>query len=354
MFSIAIGTPVQERVISSIQSDDDCCRYKIVELKIKTNFMKKNCLFIILFSLMTCQIFAQLRKNKSDFGPSTLGIRKGTIKYQTPLFQLSLLNSSQTVSALKTNDDDPFDFTPGDRLKERDKNGFYHLGDITLGIRTSNSSDWSYYSTSKNRVDVSAIKSDNPNVLAAADLSKSLSADLPLQITRYWEKDGDNIVMRFEVKNISDKPVEIGALGIPMIFNNNFNDKSLDQAHIENVFSDPYIGKDAGYIQVTRLQGKGKVLVVVPYGETPFEAYRPLLDDPMPSGYAFEGLHEWIVHSKSYAETEWKGVEQWNIPTSEIIKPGESRSYGVKFLIASSVRDIENTLALADRPVAVK
>jgi hypothetical protein len=69
-----------------------------------------------------------------------------------------------------------------------------------------------------------------------------------------------------------------------MVFNNNFNGKSLDQAHAQSVFFDPYIGMDAGYLQVAHLHGKGKVLIAVPSGKTPFEAWRPLTDDPLPSG----------------------------------------------------------------------
>lgn len=305
---------------------------------------------IVLISSLSLQ--AQNRTQR-DLGPPTLGIEKGTADFTTALFKLELLNSSQTVAALRANDSELFDYSPGDRLTGRDKNGFYHLGDITIGIRSGETKDWSYYSSSRIRVDVDAVKSDKSNVLTAADLSKSFPQDLPLQIIRYWEKDDDNLVLRFEIKNNSNLEVEIGALGIPMIFNNNFNNKSLDNAHAQNVFFDPYIGKDAGYLQVVRLHGKGKVLLVVPLGNTPFEAYRPLTDDPLPPGYTFEGLHEWMVHSKSYAETDWQGVEQWNHPTSATLRPGETKNYGVKFLLAESIRDVENTLAKAKRPVAV-
>ena len=45
---------------------------------------------------------------------------------------------------------------------------------------------------------------------------------------------------------------------------------------------DPYIGRDAGYLQVTRLSGHGPALLVVPLGDTPFEAYNPLLERPDP------------------------------------------------------------------------
>lgn len=308
-------------------------------------------LLLCILQLLISQLYAQ--PHHRDSGPSTLGVDKGSSVYTTSILQLEILNSSQTVSALRVNDEGKFDFTPGDRLKERDKNNFYHLGDLTLGIRTFKNEDWSYYSTSKERADIEPVKSQDPNVLSVADLSKTLPAGLPLMIVRYWEKDGENFIMRFEIKNKSDKAIEIGALGIPMIFNNNFNDRTLDEAHTGNVFFDPYIGNDAGYLQVVRLNGKGKVLVVVPYGNTPFEAYRPLQDDMTPVGHTFEGFHEWMVHSKAYAETVWKGVAEWNEPTSAILQPGEVRNYGVKFLLANSVRDIENTLIKENRPVAV-
>jgi hypothetical protein len=319
----------------------------------KTGNRKSPIFVLLLVILIATDVVSNAQRRQRDLGPSTLNVEKGSTAFSTTLFKLELLNSSQTVSSLKANDESTLDYTPGDRLKERDKNNFYQLGDINLGIRSMGDTAWSYFSTAKNRVDVEALSLQNSNIISSADLSKTLPSNLPMQIIRYWEKDGENLVMRFELKNKSDKPVEIGALGIPMVFNNNFNGKTLDQAHAENVFFDPSIGKDAGYLQVVKLNGEGKVLLVVPYGKTPFENYRPLQDDPTPIGYTFEGLHEWMVHSKSYAETEWKGIEQWNTPTSEILKPGESKSYGVKLLLANSLRDIENTLAKSNRPVAV-
>src|SRR5690606_15652892 len=96
------------------------------------------------------------------------------------------------------------------------------------------------------------------------------------------ESDGKNVILRFEIRNISGSPVEIGSLGIPMIFNNILQDKKLDDAHIDNVFFDPYIGKDAGYLQVNRLHGKGASLLVLPHENAAFEAYNPVNDDPTP------------------------------------------------------------------------
>ncbi len=294
---------------------------------------------------------AQRRGERRDRTP-VLGLEKGTREFETADFRLGVLNSTQTVAFLRTNDSEAFDFTPGDRLQERSSNGFYHLGDLNIGLRTGDGA-WEYYSTARKRGDIDMLEPGRPEILSVADLAKTLPDSIPLKVIRYWEKDGENLVMRFSLTNTSAVPVEIGALGMPMVFNNNFNGKSLDQAHAESVFFDPYIGMDAGYLQVAHLHGKGKVLVAVPYGKTPFEAWRPLTDDPLPSGYTYEGLHEWMVHSKSYAETAWKEAEQWNNPTSALLKPGETVSCGVKFILANSLRDIETALAAAQRPVTV-
>mgnify|MGYP007116712795 FL=1 len=320
-------------------------------MKMKTITLQAAVILMAAATVFPLKTEAQRRGDRFDRTP-VLGLEKGIREFETQEFRLGILNSMQTVAFLKTNDADAFDFTPGDRLEERSANRFYHLGDINIGLRRGNG-NWEYYSTARNRKDVDLLETGNPEVLSAADLGKTLPDSIPLRVERYWEKKGGNLIMRFALTNKSDLPVEIGALGIPMVFNNNFNGKSLDQAHAESVFFDPYIGMDAGYLQVAHLHGKGKVLIAVPSGKTPFEAWRPLSDDPLPSGYTYEGLHEWMVHSKSYAETAWKDAEQWNDPTSAVLRPGETVTYGIEFMIAESLRDIEPALETSGRPVAV-
>jgi hypothetical protein len=267
-------------------------------------------------------------------------------------FHLSLTDSSQTVAALQPNGADGFDFTPADWLERRKADGFHHLGDLTLRLRQGGSGPWIDYDTASKREPVKALPAKSP-VLAAADLSPTLPADCPVKVTRTWTTDAaGNLELRFTIENVSKAPVEIGGLGLPMIFNNIITDRTLEQAHARCSFADPYIGEDAGYLQVTRLTGRGPALLVVPEAGTPFEAFRPL-DEPMPRQQTFEGMLEWTVHSRGYAEKEWAGVKEWNPPTSEILAPGASRTYGVKFLLAPEIRDIEKTLAANRRPVAV-
>ena len=282
--------------------------------------------------------------------PATLGIDKGSIEFQLKNFNLSILNASQTAASLKLKSDNAFDYTPDELLNKRDRDKFFHLGDINITLKKEGTTDWQKYSSSTKRVDVKSIT--HKNSLAAANMTAALG-DIPLEVNRYWQNVNGDLVLKFEIKNITKANYEIGGLGIPMIFNNNLDWKNLDTAHMDNVFFDPYIGKDAGYLQVNRLHGNGPSLLVLPYENAGFEAYNPLNSDPTPRSITFEGFHEWVIHSKAYADTEWKGVEQWNTPTSTVLKPGESKSFAVRLVLAPSIKDIENELVRQQRPVAV-
>lgn len=314
--------------------------------------LTRSLLFIPFCILLTFICYAQDPWKALAQRPETLGLASGKESYRTQSFNLVLIKESQTVAALQPLNDLAFDFTPGDRLDLRKADGLYQLGDINLRLRQVGSVEWKDYSSAKHRSKVQALPQAG-KVLAAADLSSTLGNDVPIKIKRYWEQVDGKLILRFELTNNTEQGVEIGALGIPMIFNNILHERSLDEAHAKNVFFDPYIGMDAGYLQVARLSGKGEALLVLPYGKTPFEAYRPLLDDPTPRGITFEGFHEWTVHSKAYAEKEWKGVSQWNEPTSVILKPKQKLSYGLQFVLAADITQIEKALKTNHRPLAV-
>lgn len=303
------------------------------------------------FVLLSLNLPAQGYWKAIEEKEPTLGIAEVFQKFKTPQFQLKLVKASQTVAALRPNKDPRFDFTPGDRLEIRDKDGLYHLGDINLRLRTKDG-DWKQYSTASKRAPVSALASSG-NILAAADLANTLAADIPIRVKRFYEIDQEQLILRFELSNKVSSTVEIGALGIPMIFNNILEGKSLEEAHAQNVFFDPYIGMEAGYLEVKRLHGGGPTLLVLPNENMAFEAYRPLLDDPSRRSVVFEGFHEWMSYSKAYAEKEWKGVRQWNTPSSMVLSPGESKNFSIRFVLADSIAGVPQKLAEVGHPVGI-
>lgn len=101
----------------------------------------------------------------------------------------------------------------------RQANGNYHLGDITFRARTVGSSAWISGDTAASRQPVTVL-STSGSVFAASDLTPTLPTNSPLKIIRQWVVDKDNLQLLFVVKNTQPVSVEIGALGLPLEFNN--------------------------------------------------------------------------------------------------------------------------------------
>ena len=283
--------------------------------------------------------------------PSTLGLEGGIDTLQTPGFILRLVRKSQTVAGLSPASDPGFDFTPSDRLGLRDKDSLYQLGDLHFRFRKPGQA-WTTVSSAYHRGPVAALPVSDP-VLAGSDLSGTLPPGLPLRIDRFYEAAGEDLILRFVMTNRSEAPLEIGAVGIPMVFNNILEGQSLDEAHARNVFADPYMGMDAGYLQVKRLHGHGPGLLVLPEENFPFENYRPLLDDPTRRSVVFEGFHEWMGYSRAYAEMDWKGVGQWNEPRGFTLQPGESRRMSLRLALNPDIEATDDRLTQLGHPVAV-
>ena len=328
--------------------------------------------------------------------PPTLGLDHGTLEFDTPHFKLKLVKDSQTIAALEPKGakgidaTTPFDFTPADQLTARQGDRFNHLGDIHIRLKQDGWQDgaWVDFASSNVRKPVEPLTASprlpaGSKLLAGAMLTPTMSgtrpnlgaasavgpqpaaapaiSDAPVQVARAWLLDeAGQLVLHFEIRNTSQAPVVIGGLGFPVVFNNMIQNfvtnraRTLPQAHEICSFFDPYVGLDAGYLQVTRLSGAGPALVVVPENgtRTPFEAFRPL-NDASRRGQTFEGAFEWTTHSLAYAENEWKSANPWNQPSSVTLPPGQSRAYGLRFLVADAIPRIEQTLTANDRPVAV-
>ena len=289
---------------------------------------------------------------------------QGLAEFQTSELNLRLVKSSGTAAGLAPRSASDFDFVPSELLAARSVDGYYHLGDIDLRLREVGATEWRPYSTAVKRTPLTALPNKSGE-LARHDLRPTLPADFPLELIRIWAVEDGKLALRFVLRNPGTKPIEIGSLGIPLVFDNIMSGKNLDEAHAVCSFSDPSIAMDAGYVQVTRLNGHGPVLLVVPEGKTPFEAYNPIpgerrrdpdlspVHDRTPRNMTFEGFYEWMVASRAYQEKEWKGVEEWNPATSITLAPGKERTIGLRFLIAPEIRSIEKTLADNSRPVAI-
>ncbi|KAI5116950.1 hypothetical protein M0805_001924 [Coniferiporia weirii] len=287
----------------------------------------------------------------------TLGLSDGFTTFELPSLSLSIVNDSQTAYSLRpSGESGTFDFIPYDVMTKRDSDGQYHLGDVTFRVRIAGETAWIGGDSSQAREKVNVLSASGES-LAAADLLPTLPADSLLNITRRWALNNGHLQLLFDVTNAQSKIVEIGSLGAPLEFNNIFTDRTTSDTNANCSLFDPYIGQDAGYVQVTPLLGTLPPLVITPVGASPLEGWRFLPEDtsadPFYQSQTFEGLYEWQFHTLAYAQNEWASVVPWNNATSAILQPGETRTYGLQFDVAPSIRDIESTLLSLGRPVAV-
>ncbi len=150
----------------------------------------------------------------------TLGLSNGVSSFNTPTFTLALIDDSQTAYSLRPhNSTDSFDFIPYDVMSKRDSDGQYNLGDVTFRARIVRTPAWLSGDSSESRAKVTALPAIGTTI-AAADLSPTLPDNTLLNITRRWVVTGNNLQLLFDVSNFQASPIEIGALGAPLEFNN--------------------------------------------------------------------------------------------------------------------------------------
>ncbi|KAJ7229135.1 hypothetical protein GGX14DRAFT_692916 [Mycena pura] len=301
--------------------------------------------------LATLLVFALTARGQNG----TLGLSDGFLTFNTSVFNVQLVKDSQTLYSL-TPKGSTFDFIPTDQMTLRANNLNYHLGDTTFRARKVGTTPWISFDSSAARKKLTA-NTVSGTTLASANLAPTLPTTSLLSITRRWVSDANGIQLLFDVTNSQTVAVEIGALGAPLEFNNIFTGRTSTQTNDICSLFDPYIGQDAGFVQVTPLLGTLPPLVVLPVGKSPLEGWRFLPEStsstPFYQSQTFEGLYEWQFHTLAYAQNEWVNVTPWNAPTSFVFQPGQTRTYGLEFRLAPSIREIEDTLHANARPVAV-
>ncbi|KAB8301599.1 hypothetical protein EYC80_003441 [Monilinia laxa] len=262
-----------------------------------------------------------------------------------------LSSSSQTLASLIPQALTTFDFSPFDLLSQRSSNGNYHVGDITLRYRNVGATSWTSVDSAAARAAVTSTGG------TSANLAPTLPSGIPLNITRAWSANGADINLNFTITNKGTTSIEIGALGFPIEFNSIFTGRTAVETQKMCSLVDPNIGLDGGYLRVTPLSGTGPALVVTPLGQTPLEGWRFLTENTNTAlayqSQTFEGFYSWETYTLAYAQNEWKGTTPWNPATSVVLAAGQSITKGLRFSTASSISNIESTVANTGTPVAI-
>ncbi|MYM26923.1 hypothetical protein GTP58_01130 [Duganella sp. CY15W] len=214
-----------------------------------------------------------------------------TKAYSTPQLLFALRTDTQTLARMVPVLDPSFDFTPGPREEERQADGYSHLGDLSLKTRVAGG-DWQSWSSYAARKPVKPALITR--TLAAADITPTMGAGLPLKIERRWLYERGALVLRFTLTNRGKQPVEVAEPGMPMVF-----DGSV-------VAVRPRVG-DNSSVLVTRQDQQPPALRLEPDAKTPLTHWAPLTASD-------REFSAWVTDGFTLA-------------------PGAQRSIGVRFLV---------------------
>ena len=199
------------------------------------------------------------------------------------------------------------------------------LGDVTLRLREVGGSDrWSTFSTlalgapAKPLAKPLAATSGadgfgGDRVLAAQDISGALAASdvssrFPLSAVRAYERsaDGRALILRLNLTNSANRPIEIGGLGFALPE----SPVSQPGVGLEGVvWADPHIGGEHGWVELVRVVKDQATLLVTAASDarasSGLEGWRPMLED-LGRGDSYE----WLTLSAAWA-SEWSTNTQW-------------------------------------------
>lgn len=70
--------------------------------------------------------------------------------------------------------------------------------------------------------------------------------------------------MTFNLTNVGNAPLQVGGVGIPMPYNDNWVGKDQTGTWTTSVVSDAAVSLDAGYVLTNRLTGNAPTLITTP------------------------------------------------------------------------------------------
>jgi hypothetical protein len=193
--------------------------------------------------------------------------------------------------------------------------------------------------------------------LIAYDVTSLLHPGHGLNIKRIYRQAADSdggFIIQINLTNTQSYAQQLGALGMSMVFNNDWTNLDLNATAQHCSITEPNIGQDGAWVKVTRISGEGHILLILPEGQGGMNAWRPLTSDPTPISAVFEGFYEYTFLADAYRTNEWSQVPDerlWTPTESIVLQPGASVTYGLRMRLLPSVKDVENGLAQMKRLV---
>ena len=225
------------------------------------------------------------------------------------------------------------------------------LGRVELRWRSAGQ-PW-VQSNSEKAADVRQVVTDNPDSPreVAVEYNRDSSETdgiTALTLRGRFALEGDVLHWSITLVNRTPAPLEIGDLGLPMLFNTDYVRDSVT-TYQQRVVRHSYVAGHGSFITVVRPNGVGPFLVITPQAGTKLEYFTRQLGIN-----AWEGVYTAFVHSMASGGEETRGT--WRQPHTSVIlnasgSPGDSVTYGFRLQWAAdyeAVRDILYSEGLLD------
>lgn len=171
------------------------------------------------------------------------------------------------------------------------------------------------------------------------------------KVVETYALEGDALVWRIAVTNTSGQTLELGDLGLPMPFNEYWFTPN-DAIYETRVVYHSFTGYNGSYITAKRPSGLGPFLLLVPEASTgagfEYQDHWDVEDHPGSAWAAGQGapvswpdgLNVFYVHSAVIQSTGRGYLDH----TSLVLAPGQSKTYGFKFLKVASDAEVQARL----------
>jgi hypothetical protein len=165
----------------------------------------------------------------------------------------------------------------------------------------------------------------------------SLSEPEDLQVKESFELEGDALNWTITLTNKVSRPVEIGDLGVPLLFAERTPPRS--DIYTKKLLRHALVAEYGSFVYWQRSNGEGPYLVMTPTGEAKFE---------YSENFSPAGGYTAYVHSKAVQAAAKARGGNWRFPATAVIlapkgAPGSTRTYTFRFRWAkdfASVRDV--------------
>ncbi|HEY7089852.1 MAG TPA: DUF5695 domain-containing protein [Tepidisphaeraceae bacterium] len=173
-------------------------------------------------------------------------------------------------------------------------------------------------------------------------LKETVGTDLDL--TESFKLDGDAMVWSISLRNVTDKPLEIGDLGFPLCFNTRFT-RNKTVTDTQRQLLHFWLAGHGSFIFLMRPNSVGPYLVITPTGNTKLEYFDREAQPGGAAGGGGFGSNVMYIHSAAIAAQARQRGGNWRIPnTSATVAPNDEVTYGFKLRWGDGYEGVRNVL----------